>query len=73
MLLKCFQIIFRLAFEADHGENGYRIAQGRSVDVGMVGFDRARLLERAHAAKAGRGGQPDFGCKFHIRDSAICL
>ena len=53
------EVAFGLAAQADHREHGDRVAQGRGVELGVIALDRAGFLQRADAAQAGRGGQPD--------------
>src|SRR3546814_2261621 len=54
IILERLQVGFGLAAQADHRKDGDAIAELRGIEVGVIGTDHARLLERTHATEAGR-------------------
>lgn len=67
------EVGFRLVLEADHAEGDEVVAERGSVQHRRVALDDARLLQLAHAAKAGRGGNAGPGGQLHIGHPAIGL
>jgi hypothetical protein len=41
------------------------------VDQGRIALDHAGILQRPHAAQAGRGGQPDALGQRYVRERAV--
>ena len=62
-----------LAGQADKDEAGHLEAQRLAVQIGVIALDEAGLLQRAHAAQAGRRGDLGAARQFDIGDAAIGL
>ena len=67
------QIGFRLARKMHHGEHGHLVAELLLVEQRAVALDVARLLQRAHAAQAGRRRNADPARQLHIGHAAVVL
>src|SRR6185312_3875805 len=72
-LLEMLEIGVLLAGEADKDEAGDGIAQRLAVQIGMIAFDIAGLLQSPHPAQTGRRGDLGAAGQFHIGDAAIRL
>jgi hypothetical protein len=73
MILELAQCDLGLALEAHHGEDGDPEPQLRAIEIGMVATNHACVLERAHAAQAGRRGQPHALRQLDIGDPPLAL
>ena len=67
------QVRLGLALKADHGKDLHLEAKLAGIHLGVIPTDKALLLERAHAAQAGRRGNPHAAGQFHVGHSAIGL
>ena len=72
-VLEGAQVGLRLAVQADHGEGDHLEADHLLVELGEVAGDHAGLLQRAHAAQAGRRRDADLLGQLHVGDAAVGL
>ena len=71
--LEGFQVMFRLAAEADIGENRDVEAKRLGLQVGMVAPDIARFLQGADPAQAGRRGNTGQLGQFDVGYAPVGL
>ena len=72
-ILEDAQIGLGLAGQADQREHRQLVAQQLGRDIGVVAADEARLLQRAHAAQAGRCRDAGAARQIHIGHPALLL
>ena len=72
-LLESGKIGFRLARQMHHGEHRHLVAELLLVEQRAVALDVAGLLQRAHAAQAGRRRNADPARQLDIGHAAVVL
>src|SRR3546814_2515462 len=60
MVFEGLQVSLRLTLQTDHGKNSNAVAQRSRIDHGVVGLDRAAILQRTHTAQARGAVNPTF-------------
>src|SRR5689334_13197547 len=72
-LREAVELFLALALELDRGEDADRQADLGGIDDRGIALDDAVLLEIAHPARAGRGGEPDLLGKLLDGHPAVLL
>ena len=73
MALEGGKIVFGLAAQADHGEDGDGEAQHRRLAIRVIATDHASLFQRPDPAQTGRRRQPDPFRQIDVGHPAIFL